>query len=100
MGEVDPMSVCSAVTNLSFTTMSSEEILRQSVMEITEVNTFDLMGHPTRGGLYDGRMGEPRKFQTRNLDCGEKFHRGGFAVTHGRHSIFRVRYFRRRSGEG
>ncbi|OQR80094.1 DNA-directed RNA polymerase I subunit RPA1-like, partial [Tropilaelaps mercedesae] len=57
MADINMMSVSSAVTSLSFTIMSAEEIERQSVMEVNNVQTFDLMGHPTRGGLYDGRMG-------------------------------------------
>lgn len=62
MADLDPMAVSSAVRSLSFTVLSTDEIKRQSVMEISNVQTFDLMGHPSRGGLYDGRMGKNVNF--------------------------------------
>lgn len=40
-----------------FSTYQSPEILALSVKEIINPETFDNLGHPNRGGLYDPSLG-------------------------------------------
>eukprot|EP01088_Endostelium_zonatum_P006247 TRINITY_DN18354_c0_g1_i1.p1 TRINITY_DN18354_c0_g1~~TRINITY_DN18354_c0_g1_i1.p1 ORF type:complete len:1704 (-),score=470.71 TRINITY_DN18354_c0_g1_i1:9-5120(-) len=44
-------------TALAFGVYSPEEIRKLSVLNITEAISFDLTGAPTKGGLYDPKMG-------------------------------------------
>uniref|UniRef100_A0A1I8BH69 DNA-directed RNA polymerase subunit n=1 Tax=Meloidogyne hapla TaxID=6305 RepID=A0A1I8BH69_MELHA len=41
---------------------TSEEVRKISVMEITKADTFDEVGFPVRGGLYDCRLGPSEGF--------------------------------------
>ncbi|XP_045498094.1 DNA-directed RNA polymerase I subunit RPA1 [Colias croceus] len=50
---VDPESV-------QFLTFTDEDIRKLSVVKITNMTTFDTLGYPTPGGLYDPAMGPIR----------------------------------------
>ncbi|KAH8036026.1 hypothetical protein HPB51_016330 [Rhipicephalus microplus] len=45
------------VDGISFSVFSTEELLRQGVLEVTCAETFDIVGHPTKGGLHDALLG-------------------------------------------
>lgn len=45
------------VDGVSFSVFSTEELLRQGVLEVTCAETFDIVGHPTKGGLHDALLG-------------------------------------------
>ncbi|XP_075529481.1 RNA polymerase I subunit RpI1 isoform X2 [Dermacentor variabilis] len=45
------------VDSISFSVFSTEELLRQGVLEVTCSETFDIVGHPTKGGLHDALLG-------------------------------------------
>ncbi|XP_053689355.1 DNA-directed RNA polymerase I subunit RPA1 [Sabethes cyaneus] len=44
-------------TNLQFSVFSSDDIKRISVTKIVTPHSFDMLGHPVPGGLYDAAMG-------------------------------------------
>lgn len=44
-------------SDLEFTVFTSEEIKRMSVVQVITGLTFDPLGHPLPGGLYDSLMG-------------------------------------------
>ena len=43
--------------SISFKFYSTEEIKKLSVVEVTNPQTFDALGHCTKFGLYDNAMG-------------------------------------------
>lgn len=43
--------------SVSFGFYTAEDIRKISVVEVTNPDTFNSLGHPTPGGLYDPRMG-------------------------------------------
>lgn len=43
--------------NLQFSVFSTEDIKKMSVAKIITPTTFDALGHPIPGGLYDPAMG-------------------------------------------
>lgn len=53
--------VPSSATSISFSFLSSEEIRRISVKQITEAQLFDNVNNPTLGGLYDPALGPTKK---------------------------------------
>uniref|UniRef100_A0A2M4B8J3 DNA-directed RNA polymerase subunit n=1 Tax=Anopheles marajoara TaxID=58244 RepID=A0A2M4B8J3_9DIPT len=44
-------------TNLEFSVFTAEDIRKISVAKVTLARSFDELGHPLRGGLYDPAMG-------------------------------------------
>ncbi|XP_013195797.1 DNA-directed RNA polymerase I subunit RPA1 [Amyelois transitella] len=54
LNSVDPDSV-------QFLMYTDEEIRKLSVVKITNINSFDAMGNPTPGGLYDSHLGPVRE---------------------------------------
>ena len=46
------------VDGISFSLYSAEEIRSLSVMQVTNPNVFDVLGHPASGGLYDPALGK------------------------------------------
>lgn len=51
-------------SNLQFSVFSTEDIKKMSVAKVITPTTFDALGHPIPGGLYDPAMG---KFNSQNL---------------------------------
>lgn len=49
--------VPSSIDGVDFSILSTEEIKAISVLRIENANTFDEMGHPAAGGLYDPALG-------------------------------------------
>ena len=49
--------VSSAIGGVDFSILSLDEIRAISVKRIENETTFDELGHPTPGGLYDAAMG-------------------------------------------
>lgn len=47
----------SRIRDVSFLTLTADDIKKQSVKHITNPETFDDLLHPNAGGLYDGSMG-------------------------------------------
>lgn len=45
------------ITRVDFGLYSPEEILQLSVTQITNPTTFDALGNPISGGLYDPKLG-------------------------------------------
>ena len=45
------------LSGVSFSMFTSEEILKLSVKELNNPQSFDQLGHPTIGGLYDPALG-------------------------------------------
>lgn len=45
------------VDSVSFRVFSTEELIKQSVLNITQAETFDIVGHPAKGGLHDALLG-------------------------------------------
>ncbi|XP_040570913.1 uncharacterized protein [Lepeophtheirus salmonis] len=64
---------------LSFGMFSSEEIRNLSAMEITNPNSFNQLGHPVQGGLYDLRMGP---YSDRYMSCSTCLLRFDFCPGH------------------
>lgn len=58
-----------AVERVKFRFYSPAEIRALSVKEITNVETFDNLGHANRGGLYDPALG-PSEFRDSCFTCG------------------------------
>ncbi|CAN8009938.1 unnamed protein product [Ixodes pacificus] len=46
-----------SVDGVSFNVFSTDELLRLSVLSVTCSETFDIVGHPTKGGLHDSLLG-------------------------------------------
>ncbi|XP_052901763.1 DNA-directed RNA polymerase I subunit RPA1 [Anopheles moucheti] len=44
-------------TNLEFSVFTTEDIRKISVLKVTQARSFDDMGNPTNGGLYDPALG-------------------------------------------
>lgn len=61
--DVDPNSV-------QFLLFSSEDIRRLSVAKIVTPNSFDSLGHPTPGGVYDPALGPIRDKADLCITCG------------------------------
>ncbi|XP_064477096.1 DNA-directed RNA polymerase I subunit RPA1-like [Ornithodoros turicata] len=49
------------VDSVSFRVFSTEELLKQSVLNVTQAETFDVVGHPTKDGLHDALLGPSNK---------------------------------------
>ncbi len=47
----------STISGVQFGVLSPEEIVRRSVVNITETTLYDSSGEPKFGGLFDPRMG-------------------------------------------
>ncbi|CAB4066759.1 DNA-directed RNA polymerase II subunit RPB1,DNA-directed RNA polymerase I subunit RPA1 [Lepeophtheirus salmonis] len=62
-----------------FGMFSSEEIRNLSAMEITNPNSFNQLGHPVQGGLYDLRMGP---YSDRYMSCSTCLLRFDFCPGH------------------
>lgn len=45
------------ITRVDFGLYSPEEVLQLSVTQITNPTTFDALGNPISGGLYDPKLG-------------------------------------------
>lgn len=45
------------VDSVQFSTYSSQDLKQLSVKELTNPRSFDDLGHPTLGGLYDPALG-------------------------------------------
>lgn len=45
-------------SNLQFSVFSTEDIKKMSVAKVITPTTFDALGHPIPGGLYDPAMGK------------------------------------------
>ena len=45
------------LNGVSFSMFTSEEVLKLSVKELVNSQSFDQIGHPTIGGLYDPALG-------------------------------------------
>lgn len=45
-------------SNLQFSVFSTEDIKKMSVAKVITPTTFDSLGHPIPGGLYDPAMGK------------------------------------------
>ncbi|CAK1554227.1 unnamed protein product [Leptosia nina] len=63
LAAVDPESV-------EFLTFSDEDIKQLSVVKITNTISFDSLGNPTKGGLYDPLMGPIRDRNDECATCG------------------------------
>ena len=50
------------LSGVSFSVFTTEEILKLSVKELTNPQSFDQIGHPTIGGLYDPALGPTELF--------------------------------------
>ena len=46
------------LSSMSFTLYSAAELRKLSVKEVTNPQTFDILMHPTPGGLHDPTFGE------------------------------------------
>ncbi len=67
------MSVAShGIDKVSLSVLSDEEISRISVKRIHRPYSFDTVGHPVVGGLYDPALG-PLDFHTSCQTCGLQF---------------------------
>ncbi|XP_060551683.1 DNA-directed RNA polymerase II subunit RPB1-like [Ruditapes philippinarum] len=53
-----------SINGLKFRFYSAAEIIALSVKEITNVETFDNLGHANVGGLYDPALGSSEKFDS------------------------------------
>jgi DNA-directed RNA polymerase I subunit RPA1 len=60
------------IGNVSFSVLSDDEICRISVKRIHRPYSFDQVGHPVSGGLYDPALG-PLDFHTSCQTCGLQF---------------------------
>ncbi|KAI9145359.1 hypothetical protein BKA69DRAFT_1050981 [Paraphysoderma sedebokerense] len=49
------------IDSVHFTFYSTDQIRKLSVKSITNPITYDAMGHPNRGGLYDPALGPVEK---------------------------------------
>jgi len=49
------------IDSVHFSLYPSDDIRKISVKAITNPNTYDGMGHPNRGGLYDPALGPVEK---------------------------------------
>lgn len=45
-------------SGLCFSILTDEEIRKMSIKEITNLQAFDALAHPTYGGLYDPCLGK------------------------------------------
>ena len=58
----DPANpVPTEATSVSFSFLSSDEVRRISVKQITNPLLFDALSNPTLGGLYDPALGPTRR---------------------------------------
>ncbi|VBB33220.1 unnamed protein product, partial [Acanthocheilonema viteae] len=67
----------------------SHEIERISVLRITETKTFDEIGHPISGGLYDSRLGPSETYDT----CETCHQQGSYCPGHMGHIKLEVPVF-------
>lgn len=51
------MEVACSISRIAFKSFTAEEILKLSVLEVANIQTFDALGHPTVGGLCDPAFG-------------------------------------------
>lgn len=52
------------IDNVSFSVYSAAEVKSLAVFEVTNVETFDALGHPANGGLCDNALGNQGFFET------------------------------------
>lgn len=50
------------ISGVSFGVYSDHELANLSVFEVTNNQTFDVLGHPNDGGLYDNKLGMSLSF--------------------------------------
>lgn len=64
--------ISSDVNFASFSFMSTNEVKKLSVLEITNEASFDAFGNPVQRGLYDSSMG-PLSLKEKCATCGLSF---------------------------
>jgi len=57
MGSRKPLDVHRIPSDLEFAVFTAEQIRKLSVVKVSTGLTFDTLGHPVTGGLYDIRLG-------------------------------------------
>ena len=61
---MDPQPVIHrSLSAVSFSFYTPEELKKLSIIQITNIEAFDGLGHATTGGVYDNRLGPSRRFQ-------------------------------------
>lgn len=59
-----PTPLASSLSNVEFSRLSADEIKRLSVKKIHVTPTFDSLGGPVPGGLYDPALGAVKALDT------------------------------------